>query len=51
MFATKFLGLFHKFLAGVKFFKRGRLAMSASIFKHDVNKVKLQLAWTVDHVN
>ncbi len=48
MFATKFLGLFHKFLANVRFFKRSRLAMNVSISKHDANKVKLQQLSCVD---
>jgi hypothetical protein len=42
MFAIKFMGLFHMFLANVIFMKRGRLVMSASISKHDANRVKLQ---------
>jgi hypothetical protein len=48
MFATKFLGLFHRFLMGVRFLRKGRLAMNISISKQNANRVKLQQLFSVD---
>jgi len=48
MFVTKILGLFHMLLVGVIFLRKGRLAMNASISKHDANRVKLQQLSFVD---